>query len=943
MKKQFKLYFLTIISLCFTLIVSAQNEISGTINGSDGIPLSAANVVIKGTAVGTAADFDGNFTLSSETPFPWTLVITSAGYSANEILVDSNQDDINIILQVSISELDEVVISASRKAEKVTESPSSISVLTSSRAELLAVPGGDPVNLLKNIQGVNIVQNGLNKSNITLRGRSVRNTTRTLILKDYRVLVDFFNNIYDNERVPLLPIDIQRTEIIRGPSGALWGPGVSAGVIHYITKDPFQYPGLSVETSYGNSFGDEDSGQDAHVSKFDMRYAGHDKNNKWGWKALVSYREGDDFTFDVNDTRENPFGAGTASIADYISGEFSGAGGAPTRDGQWTDFSGNNNTLDMDGVGIGTARGDGGGPFNLIKNFYSLNVEGTLEYRPSENFNLAIVPSYGESKGNFGNAGVFFYPYAAQFNTQVRTNIGKLFASANYRSTPGFDGDLNNPGWEAQYNNTGWRDPGSSKYFDFQAQYPITLGDKSDIVAGIDYKTMKRSYEDTFLDGSSNNVKQLGIFEDERYSIFGGYFQLNHKFSDKLKGVGAIRVDNFNVYGTVMSPKVGFVYNPKENTAWRIGYNQANTAPNVVRSFFQIAIGRRSNNIARNLQRHFYGAGQDVTFNSPLTGLMIPGNNLAFHFNGTDVPLQNVVDFLNTRGFTLPNVSGTSTGQLFSLENLVSNTSINNPQQLNAPKAGFETSETFEIGFKGPLGDKLILGADLYFSTEKNVPTAAVALSPGVQYNSVGSDLEAALLSAGVDATTAADAAAQAQTAFGNQVGAAVVSDQHQGLGTINGLTYGFRGYGEIKYWGIDAQADYYVDDNLSLFANWSFINKNEFDSNDINEDPALNRSYFLNSPKNRIRLGMNWGTDRSKKLFGNVSFQSNGSFNANFGDFLGEMPRFNTIDFSLGYRFTQDVRFSISGTNLFNEEVRGLPYLPVQGSFFVGTLRMNL
>ena len=264
MKKQFKLYLLTMISLCFTLIVSAQNEISGTINGSDGIPLSAANVVIKGTAVGTAADFDGNFTLSSETPFPWTLVITSAGYSANEILVDSNQDDINIVLQVSISELDEVVISASRKREKITESVASISTISSKKLEGISTMG-DPLSLIKNVQGVRMVQNGVNKINISLRGQALANGTNALVLKDYRPINSQYTAILENERVALSTLDMERVEVLRGPSGALWGPGVNSGVVHFITKDPFRHPGTAIELNQ--------SAEGQNITKIDFRHA----------------------------------------------------------------------------------------------------------------------------------------------------------------------------------------------------------------------------------------------------------------------------------------------------------------------------------------------------------------------------------------------------------------------------------------------------------------------------------------------------------------------------------------------------------------------------------------------------------------------------------------------------------------------------------------------
>lgn len=920
------------VALSITIAANAQNTVSGTVIGSDGIPVVGANVVIKGTTEGVAADFDGNFTLSSATEFPWTLEISSAGYATKQVEVGSNQSNFQITLDVSVSELDEVVISASRKPEKVTESPASISVMTAKKLELQAVPAGDPTNLLKNIQGVSIVQNGINKSTVSLRGRSVRNSTRTLILKDYRNLVDYYTAIYDNERVPVIPIDIERVEVLRGPSGALWGPGVSAGVIHYISKDPWRYQGLSAELSYGNSFGDEEQGQAADVTKVDFRWA-KAFNDKFAFKLIGSYKTGKDFIFDL--TSDEDFGTGR-TIPDYVAGDVSGAGAPPTRDGQWTDFAGN--TINMTGEGIGIARADGGGPFNLIRDFYNLNLEATLEFRPSDKFNFAIVPSLGTSEGNFGNAGIFFYDRKTQFNTQFRTNVGKLFASANIRTQPTFNGDTEDSGtYELQYNNTGLRDPGGSTYFDFQAQYPINIGDKGDLIVGVDYRTMKRRYEDTFVDGSTNNLKSLGVFEDESLVTSGAYAQYTHKFNDKFKAVGAARLDNWNVYGSAFSPKLGLVYNPKPNSAFRISYNQANTVPSMIRTFFQSNVGRRGQNVQGNLIRMFYGTGEDITFNNPLTGLSIPGNTVGFHFQGTDVPLQTVLDALGIEGITL---TGTSAGSLFTLENTASNAPIDNVQQLNNPRADFETSETIEIGYKGQIGDKLAIGIDFYHNTEKNVPTAAVAISPGVAFPNLGADLTAALNNAGVDAATAADIVDQAVNQFGNGVSGIVISDQHQALNSLNGITYGFRGYGEIKYYGIDLSSEYYFNANNSVFFNWSWINQNDFTSEDIGEDPALNRIFNLNTPKNRIRAGYNYRWKSG--FFGNVSMQHNGSYFANFGDFRGELDAVTSVDMAIGYEITENVKLSLSATNLFDADVFGLPYLPKQGRFILTTLRFT-
>ncbi|MGB5319906.1 carboxypeptidase-like regulatory domain-containing protein, partial [Eudoraea sp.] len=46
-----------------TTIEAFQSTITGTITDTDGVPLPGANVVIKGTTTGAAADFDGNYSI----------------------------------------------------------------------------------------------------------------------------------------------------------------------------------------------------------------------------------------------------------------------------------------------------------------------------------------------------------------------------------------------------------------------------------------------------------------------------------------------------------------------------------------------------------------------------------------------------------------------------------------------------------------------------------------------------------------------------------------------------------------------------------------------------------------------------------------------------------------------------------------------------------------
>ena len=70
---------------------------------------------------------------------------------------------------------------------------------------------------------------------------------------------------------------------------------VTTGVIHFISKDPFKYPGTTVELIYGNRA----------TKKIGIRHAGKNEKETFGYKYNFRYQEGKDFTLDPNNTEDS--------------------------------------------------------------------------------------------------------------------------------------------------------------------------------------------------------------------------------------------------------------------------------------------------------------------------------------------------------------------------------------------------------------------------------------------------------------------------------------------------------------------------------------------------------------------------------------------------------------------------------------------------------------
>ena len=85
----------------------AQSPITGVIVDGDGVPLPGVNVFIKGTNIGVATDFDGNYSISAAEGD--VLIFSFVGFENQELIV-GNEQNIDISMSADYANLDEVVI-----------------------------------------------------------------------------------------------------------------------------------------------------------------------------------------------------------------------------------------------------------------------------------------------------------------------------------------------------------------------------------------------------------------------------------------------------------------------------------------------------------------------------------------------------------------------------------------------------------------------------------------------------------------------------------------------------------------------------------------------------------------------------------------------------------------------------------------------------------------
>ena len=156
-------------SNAITIVTIQQQDVTGIVTDEDGTPLPGVGVVIKGTTKGTSTDFNGNYVLSANAGD--VLVFSYIGMTTVEIIV-GQEAVINVILNSSIDELDEIIVVGygEQKKSSLTGAVSNVkskeltTVSVANTTELLAgraaglitkqtsgVPGSDGTSL--NIRG----------------------------------------------------------------------------------------------------------------------------------------------------------------------------------------------------------------------------------------------------------------------------------------------------------------------------------------------------------------------------------------------------------------------------------------------------------------------------------------------------------------------------------------------------------------------------------------------------------------------------------------------------------------------------------------------------------------------------------------------------------------------------------------------------------------------
>jgi len=147
--------------------------------------------------------------------------------------------------------LDELVVTAQKRAENVQDIPQAVSAITGDELQSRGiVETSDLTGTLPNLQITSAY--GKTQPNFSLRGISVANEFSAATASPVGVYVD---EVYQSSRAShgQQLYDLERVEVLRGPQGTLYGRNTTGGAINFITRAPTLGDGEAYVTAgYGN-------------------------------------------------------------------------------------------------------------------------------------------------------------------------------------------------------------------------------------------------------------------------------------------------------------------------------------------------------------------------------------------------------------------------------------------------------------------------------------------------------------------------------------------------------------------------------------------------------------------------------------------------------------------------------------------------------------------
>jgi len=938
----------------------AQAVLKGTISDSEtGEYLPAANILLRnqadGSISGAATDVDGYFVVRNIDEGTYEVVISYQGFQEYKEVItfaDGEEIELNIKLQPGVL-LNPVVVSASKRKEKITDAPAAIEVVGAQAIQNVST--ASPADLVKSAKSVDVAQQGIASQTIVTRGFNKIFSGSLLVLTDNRIA-----------RVPSLRAnavhmlstandDIEQIEMVLGPGSALYGPNVNSGVMHFITKSPLNEQSTSFSIQGGQQ----------NFMKAQFRTA-FKLSDKLGIKVSGQYINADDFELREGDWNDS-------NLAQRVQNPAFIAATDPFRLDELRNraawLANPNRNPEQNRVGLRD--------YTVEK--YAIDAR--MDYDITDDLLFTLNAGFNSASNvELTGLGAGLADNWMLYNVQAKMTYKDMFAQVYINGSDAGDTYIVPTGNPITDQSTL-----SVAQFQHNLEY-----NKLRVTYGLDYiLTTPRT------SGTVNGRNEDG----DTVSEIGGYAQATWSVARKLDLVGSFRIDRHSVIeDPVFSPRAGIVFKPKEGHTFRATYNRSFSTPGSNSLWLDIQAGGvptpipglayqvRAQGVPKSGFIFERGANGAPIFYSPLA--QANGQYVPIQQDLSDPTAWNIIQQLAIGGGVpatlMNNIPAPGAGAVgFNMASLNTSTAQFEPvtDVADIPALDPTIFNTFEVGYKGLIDNKLLVTADFYYTRAFDFVGPLINETPNVFVN--GQQLTeyltpffqgAGLLQGaqqiaqagaafglpgfnGTDPSAAAayiqqlpDAVAQqiATAVFGQPLtGAQIVGAINQqaagqaqqlgsnleqaplGLVSPNGafdrdailLTY--RNFGEVDYFGVDLGIEYLLNNHWRFIANYSHISDDSWLDLDGNDDFDI----YLNAPRNKYMFAAAYD-DRSWS--GEVRYRFVEGFPIESGIWATALDpngrrqsidSYGLVDINMGYSFKNidGLRATLSVTNALN------------------------
>lgn len=441
---------------------------------------------------------------------------------------------------------EQVVVTASKKAETIKAAPQAVEVITAE--DMKQMGATDLVSALQLADNVSLSESAMTGNQVMIRGMD---TKHSLILVDGKRIAgedtDSTANVYTLGRMSL--DTVERIEIVRGATSSLYGSDAIGGVINIITKVPDTESttvGFNSGTRQVNNYYRYNTGKVGRwnvtagaqftkvrpINIFTETVASANKVGSEGYnRYLFGNRQNFDVsaTYDFENANQNKIRLDANYFKEHLRTELA-------------DVQGLNRGMKYDQQKDKVEHYDNAG--------YGMGVTYTGK---TEKNDYMVRTYYNQLKKEYDMKNNVDFSFLGRFSPRAQQMMEKMYPKSDYDK---------------------------AKYYTWvtEAQNTMSVNEQHTLTFGGEYR--KVYYAGTRLGGQAD---AKGIKNQEAHTVnsYAGFLEDTWQVNDKLILQPSVRYEHHSSFGSNVSPHIGLNYNITDTLRFKANYGRAFKAPTV--------------------------------------------------------------------------------------------------------------------------------------------------------------------------------------------------------------------------------------------------------------------------------------------------------------------------------------------------------------------------